>query len=529
MNQATVKKPIRTEGEQPLRCYCNHSEHAHPCKEECGCKVFQPRPCVCGHHHANHCTECVCRRYREDRSPEFLLRQGIRAGEWGIAALPRLQALMRPEQDAWVRIWACLAIHVMDRQGQPSQKRNRGRLVMHRVGSAEVAAPMSPHDVMNELNALDTVPRLDKHEVRRNLRELERWGMVRVVGNTRKHTHILLYARPLKFRTLAPLIDPDLGGRISPQLPPSPTSGNYLREALFLPLRATLVKSFSRTLRAQMEAAGLTASALGAESDPQNLIAQSVDELLLGVQIAYQKLLFGVGLAPQTSDAYIKERARASSIYPVIAGTEKSSSSETPETQKTDDDAKQSPSAPKPKTEDWDVAGRAAAEYCPVDDNWVQRMKAACQKRCPDITAAEVAQLIHMKGKQATTKSNPAGFLLTAVPNLCEGESFRRIRTRILQQIESFATQGDQVAAAAAEKEARWRSEQELDRRTDEALASMARAELDGRKAAAKERLKKTLGTRWNNIDPAKLPGIILDSVRATLRSEFAPAEEATA
>lgn len=80
---------------------------------------------------------------------------------------------------------------------------------------------------------------------------------------------------------------------------------------------------------------------------------------------------------------------------------------------------------------DWDSVGRAAGQYFAVDDNWIRRLVAKCKERAPDITPEELAQLVHVKGPLATRKDAPGGFLLTAVPNLCEGESFRRLRERI--------------------------------------------------------------------------------------------------
>jgi hypothetical protein len=163
------------------------------------------------------------------------------------------------------RIWACLSIHVMDRRGK---LRNSGRLVTLLLADGKTTKPIAPNDIVAELNALDTVPRLDRHDARRCLRELERLGWVRVVGSIRKHTRIFLYARPLKFRTLGPLQepkDPDLGGQPPPQIPLNPSDHDYLRRAVILPIRAALVKTFRRTIRAELKAAGIDAKHLGVD------------------------------------------------------------------------------------------------------------------------------------------------------------------------------------------------------------------------------------------------------------------------
>jgi hypothetical protein len=347
------RKPVRAEGEPAARCYCNHSAEAHPCSKSCTCKLFQPRPCVCEHpFHAGECKECRCRHYREDRSPEHILREGLRIGQWGIQEIPRLQSLMRPEHPRAIRVLACLMIHAMDRR---EKKRNRARLVTMMVcdcGHPEYAhdgacrkclcqkfkgktsVPMAPNDVKEELNYLDTIPRLDRHKVRSELREWERAGNVRVVGKVRKNTRILLYARPLKSRDLEPLpepdprepkseppepgeprsktpkLTPDLGAKSDPQILPTASQDDHLGDSVVLPIRSLLVKTFRHALREEMEKSGMKWPDLGAESDPQKLIGEEVEKLILGVQSSYQKVREGVCLAPQTPAPINKERAR---------------------------------------------------------------------------------------------------------------------------------------------------------------------------------------------------------------------------
>jgi len=89
---------------------------------------------------------------------------------------------------------------------------------------------------------------------------------------------------------------------------------------------------------------------------------------------------------------------------------------------------------PQPQSPDWDAVGRAAAQYATIDDAWVRAVVKACQRHTADVTPAEVAQVVHLKGPVAAKKDNPAGLLFVAVPNFCQGESFRRFRVRIAEE-----------------------------------------------------------------------------------------------
>jgi hypothetical protein len=223
-----------------------------------------------------------------------------------------------------VRVWACLMMHVEDPK---RTSRNQGRLATVLLSEGKIRKPLSPQMVMQKLNSLEPIGRLDKHVVRKALRDLEEAGLVRVVGTRRFDIRIFVYARPLQFRRLLRPLEreleavpdkseddlpepPNLGVKIDPQISPKRLNERQIQDVVIMPIRTVIVKTFLRTIREELAAV----KNLGVDTDPQKVIDEVVKELVLGVQNAYQKVLLGVGLVPQTSDAYIKERARASVV-----------------------------------------------------------------------------------------------------------------------------------------------------------------------------------------------------------------------
>ena len=319
---ALEKKPPQSAGGTGVRCFCNSVEAEHPTRH---CKLFQPRPCTCGHPyslHAGRCkdTDCKCRSYREDGTAEYLLRAGINAGNWAIAAIPQIAALMRPDNpDPTTRVWACVMVHVLDRRnGEPKIVNGRKvQRIQARLATKQFLAdpqdekswksrPLLPDDIMKELNALDQVPRIDRWIVRREIRELERRGALRQVGKIRKNVRLFAYLRPLRSRELPELPDspePNLVVCTDHQIPGSPTEQRDLRETLRSHICGVFVKTFRGGLRKLAETENLVVS-----PDHEKIIGDAAAEIDLVVQRAYQRM----GLVV-CSEAIYKEDSNTSS------------------------------------------------------------------------------------------------------------------------------------------------------------------------------------------------------------------------
>lgn len=199
------KKPagkIRAE-----HCYCSHPAADHDSESgcsQCGCQQHQARPCVCGHGAAQHNPSCEveacdCKRFAEDRSPEFLLRRGIRAGCWQFITTEQLRFLMRPDQDFQVRVWACGMLHSVGK---------KTRLAVKWVNGKPAPVPLSPTDIVAELNALDTIGAATKQHVRRAIADLESQGACWRVGTLRNNVRLYFYLRPLTAKAVKPELEP---------------------------------------------------------------------------------------------------------------------------------------------------------------------------------------------------------------------------------------------------------------------------------------------------------------------------------
>lgn len=318
------RKSARSEGHRGPLCYCGKVQ------EDCGCKVFQPRPCArCKHGHHEGACECGCTEYRVDKTPEFLLRQGIRVGEWGITSRYPYEGLMRPGQETIIRVWACVMLYITDRRGRGA---SNGRLAVYIEDTKPV--PLTPAEIMRKLNALDTIPRLDRHAVRKALRELERLGFVRVTGTKRGQVRIFVYAKPLAARKLAPLPDPQPrmvkddddepepdpedsdseGVRSDPLDHLTPRDSNSLRGRILLPLRPLLVKTLREAMRQELASRDLK----GVGSDPLKLVETIVDKVLEGVWSDYQKLILGVCEPENSPEKANENEVSAPSSYLVV-------------------------------------------------------------------------------------------------------------------------------------------------------------------------------------------------------------------
>lgn len=279
---APAKKPASRVGGDQLHCYCNRPAHEHPTR---ACSVFQVRPCVCHHAHSAHlgaCTErgCDCRGYREDRTPEFLLRSGIHAGDWQFIAAPQLEYWMRPGHPVKMRVWAC---GMLDAIG------NRRRVATH-MNKAGKIVPTTPTDILRRLNALDSIARLDMPAVCNAIVELHEEGAARKHGKWKGQVRLCFYLRPL------PLKQAPKDGSVSQILvysdnnfPASDTKNDHLRDALILRLRGSVVKHVLGALRKELEADGIVV-----DPDNKERVLEILEPALNVVCEAYNQALIVV-------------------------------------------------------------------------------------------------------------------------------------------------------------------------------------------------------------------------------------------
>jgi hypothetical protein len=310
------KKPVvSTAGpaEGAELCRCSHAAAAHIAGgcTRCDCRSFRLRPCVCGHSRAEHvpgCAACSCKQFRIDKTPDFLLRMGVHAGEWQFVTVPQLEFLMRPGHAETVRIWACGMKHSIGQRSRMAVKAKDGEKV-----------PLSPSDIVDELNALDTIGRMTRQNVRRALAELERAGAVRRAGRQRNNVRLFFYARPLTSRQV-PDEEENLVVKSDYQSPVSDSLGSHLLEQQISRIQGVVVKTVLRGLREVCKAENLVV-----KSDYKNIIQEALKPALEVVSDAYQRLLFVV----KSGGAY-KEDSISSSIRESPAGKQATVGSTTP-------------------------------------------------------------------------------------------------------------------------------------------------------------------------------------------------------
>jgi hypothetical protein len=274
------------------RCYCGHGEMDHHAAggscQMCGCRRYQPRPCVCGHGVASHapaCREhgCDCKRFREDATPEFLLRRGVRAGEWQFITVPQLEWLMRPDQDQTVRVWACGMLHAIGQRGRMAVKVRGGKL-----------EPLTPADIVAELNARDPLGEMTRQNCRRALAELERAGASRRVGRTRNRIKLFFYTRPLQSKTIPEDDDPGIVVKSDYKLSTTDTKESDLLDEQISHIQSAIVKTFMRALRSALAAGPDAGPEKVVRSDYKRIVEESLSEVMEVAKSAYKKLLLVV-------------------------------------------------------------------------------------------------------------------------------------------------------------------------------------------------------------------------------------------
>jgi hypothetical protein len=246
-----ARKPVQAVMRED--CYCTHSADDHrgpaglnerggPCTL-CACEHYLRRPCVCAHLAGGHNGACLvrgckCKAFRQDNTPEVLLRAGVRAGDVTLTTTARLRFLQRPDIPVRIRIWATGLLHA-DRQRLAVKRDENGNLV-----------PLTPADIVRELNALDTIP--CAINCRREFRALEQMGGMRRVGG-QSNMRLYFYLKPLPNRYK----EEDAGNlahvdrSVHMCWKSSMISGSYesyLQDVLIMPAKKALVKLFLKVL-----------------------------------------------------------------------------------------------------------------------------------------------------------------------------------------------------------------------------------------------------------------------------------------
>jgi hypothetical protein len=195
---------------------------------------------------------CTCRQYRADQTAEFLLRTGVRAGNWQFITVDQLKFLMRPDQPEIVRVWACGMLHI---NGPRRKDRRHPRLAMMINARGELV-PLTPAKIVSELNEMDPLGRMSKQNVRRTLLNLERTGAARIAGKKSRGNRLLFfYNRPLPSRHIA--TEPQIleaeqrAQEVKSDYFSSASNSNKndLPETNFSNLRGVVVKAFKQAVR----------------------------------------------------------------------------------------------------------------------------------------------------------------------------------------------------------------------------------------------------------------------------------------
>jgi hypothetical protein len=312
--------------------------------------------------------------------------------------------------------------------------------------------PLQPDDIVKELAALEPVPALVN--IRRELRKLERDGAARQVGDKRKNVRIFFYAKPLACRSVEAepddLLDQknaDLVDQPVYQMSASDIKQTHLQNALILPIRKVVVKTFKAFLREELN---------GRENllDPlvyQNLVEEAAEQTILVVQSVYQKLnLLDQPVAPYKEVS----RGISSSSIGETPTPETTTTTAEPAATLQEPENPAAPPAPVPtiqaapaptappknpvevKTATSDPLPAIAAEmrkYAPKTDPAAAKLCwLNARKKLSDITPAELCEVIAARGPVVGEKnrsvSNLTGYLLIAVDNAIDPAAITQAR-----------------------------------------------------------------------------------------------------
>lgn len=404
------------------RCFCTRSAEEHPTSE---CPRYQPRPCVCGHPYSTHASRCqaghdpatdkvcTCPGYREDGTPEFLLRAGIRAGEWGFCTLAQWRALMRPGNLLKTRIYACGMSHTIAHRRRMAMKLDsQGKLVS-----------LTLTDIVDELNTLDAFARVSVGNASRAMTELERDGLARRTGPKAKNRSLFFYLRPLSKRSVP---DPQVSNLViifDNQESAIDTNHNHLADISYLHFQGILVKTFFAAIRKTLEPeAGLVI-----KSDNQEKILSVLAPALEVVKFAYHQALKVMKSDNPYKEVSItsKEELQQSVSQSMEAETDRLTDSPPP------------PPEPEPlsdKQEEWSPILEAFEELNVLaDDAEAQRMISACREAAPELRleVPEIAAAVVQRGAKLSPKVvYPVRFLAKDIPKYVQTESFRRLLLR---------------------------------------------------------------------------------------------------
>lgn len=391
-------------------CLCRHGaeDHAEGACSSCNCKRFWARPCKCGHRpeeHSGSCQECSCQHYQIDKSPEWLLRMRVRAGQWRTALKAHDRGFMSPQMELSTRVYSFLLSKATGREK---------RRIAIKGYKENKPVPVQPADILKALNAGEVVARLELPHITRALRQLEAWGLIRVAGMpVRGHRIIGCYSRPRPVRKPASSEDRNVTKSDNISDDNSPVINDLIISA-----RKTLVKRVSEALRKELEAIERNGNVT--KSDNKLLAQEIVDKALNVIRNEYISRL---------------EVIRGGNLSVALYKEEEVIERSNRRRRQTPAEPPPPDPAPEPSTTTTnDLVAETLNSYVTTDLQAIALLKERVAAVAPDATEAEIVHAIHQKGKLSLKKDNPTGFLLTAVPNLFRGAAPWRTELRAARQ-----------------------------------------------------------------------------------------------
>jgi hypothetical protein len=476
------KKHANRAGELGPLCFCGRWQRDHA-ENPTQCARFLARPCKCRHpysdHATGHCTVCpterekrtgkvkACSQYRPDRSPGFLLRAGIAAGEWQFMSTPALGMLRGIDHDNGTRTLAVIYHSTMSRWGKPygdddtdTDGPNRARRAMTVDAKTGKIRDLQPGDIVNALNEVDPLENMDRFQMSRILQELKDQGYIRLAGKkTRAHRTIYAYLKPRTSKCYHPRQHFDPKNPLTE--PESSTSSQRDFTRTILPILNSAVKTMKRTLK---EAAASNPNVV--IGDNISAIEEASEAIGNVVTQAYIRMGIVVAETPALKETTLIEVKE--SIPPSSSSSEALENPPQTTTTTTAADpvatAESTPNAPtvaEPENkQDGEHAGNPTAiepdraaiaeafsDHATPDDGLITALITECTEQTAAAgidppTTAEIVHFTHAKAHVLNTpRRSPGRFLVTSIVKCFRGESFLAFRHR----------QAKAAAAAAAQ------------------------------------------------------------------------------
>lgn len=384
--------------------------------------------------------------------PDWLVKQGVQPGGYQYVTKAQLRTQMRPDRPLKVQVWACGMLHTVAYQGEIAVTMRGGKRVLLR-----------PRHIIQELHkeairfyksgGIEDVKKFGelretREAIRRVLEELEEDGLSdrKAKGASLRDLPLAerkkLRSSPIEYhfylnpRSATPEKVRQEWDRFNPPEAPVSEPNSEEKEVGKIWLLKVSIPKFLKALEIEKPGKPILADErfLKALSDAsqraKKLIEEVVSPWLQDVPTAGPQEVATPRL-PQVAipgGAFVRkvesivETAAAAPSLRVVEKPEKAAAAQPTSTTPT-------------TTEDWDTVGRAAAQYgVDVTDKWQRDLVRKCQALTADVTPGEIAQLIHRMGRKTLKAEKPSGFLMHVVPELCEGESFRRLRERLRQE-----------------------------------------------------------------------------------------------